>query len=116
MLRSFLGTHEFPFASPGGESLIASTSHIEAAALMILTGEYIGFLPLHFAKQWLDTGELAVLLPDRLYRKTQFSIATRSDQLRPPPALQAFVGCLRAEMKHTSSSESVQYAPASMAL
>ncbi|HUG25800.1 LysR family transcriptional regulator [Piscinibacter sp.] len=96
VLRSFLGTHEFPFASPGGQAMVASISHIEAAALMILTGDCIGFLPLHYAKTWIATGELVMLLPNQLYRDTHFSIATRADQVRPPPALHTFLSCLRA--------------------
>lgn len=96
VLRSFLGTHEFPFASSGGQAMVASISHIEAAALMILTGDCIGFLPQHYAKMWIDTGELVVLLPNQLYRDTHFSIATRGDQVRPPPALHTFLSCLRA--------------------
>jgi DNA-binding transcriptional LysR family regulator len=96
VLRSFLGTQEFPFASPSGQTMIASISHIEAAALLILTGDCVGFLPRHYAQPWIDSGELVVLLPDQLYRETQFSIATRADQLRPPPALHSFLSCLRA--------------------
>lgn len=96
VLRSFLGTNEFPYASPGGETMVSSFSHIEAAALMILTGGCIGFLPLHYVKPWIDSGELVVLLANELYRDTHFSIATRADQVRPPPALHTFLSCLRA--------------------
>lgn len=94
VLRSFLGTQEFPIASPDGESMIASVSHIEAAALLILTGDCIGFLPQHYAQPWIDTGELVVLLSDQLFRETHFSIATRADQVRPPPAMDTFLACL----------------------
>lgn len=108
VLRSFLGTQEFPFASPSGETMIASISHIEAAALLILTGDCIGFLPQHYAQQWIDTGELVALLPHRLYRDTQFSIATRADQMQQPPALHSFLGCLRAPKVEASGPEPVQ--------
>lgn len=107
VLRSFLGTHEFPFSSPGGETMISSISHIEAAALMILTGDCIGFLPRHYARNWLSTGELVELLPQQLFRDTQFSIATRADQQRPPPALHAFLGSLRAAKACMSSTAQV---------
>jgi len=110
VLRSFLGTQEFPFASPGGETMIASISHIEAAALLILTSDCIGFLPEHYAQSWIDSGELVMLLPQQLYRETQFSMATRADQLRPPPALQAFLGCLRAAKGKLSRTEQVHLA------
>ncbi|OGB04719.1 MAG: hypothetical protein A3G29_07580 [Burkholderiales bacterium RIFCSPLOWO2_12_FULL_64_99] len=116
VLRSFLGTHEFPFASPGGETMISSISHIEAAALMILTGDCIGFLPRHYAKTWIDSGELVELLPHQLFRDTQFSIAIREDQMRPPPALHAFLGCLRAAKVQDVSTESVHFQRSSMGM
>lgn len=113
VLRSFLGTQEFPFSSPGGESTIASISHIEAAALLILTGDVIGFLPIHYAREWIAQGELMVLLPQHFYRDTQFSIATRTDQARPPPALHAFLGCLRAARVQLTGTSQVQRAATS---
>jgi len=96
VLRSFLGTHEFPFVSADGKATIASISHIEAAALLILTGDCIGFLPRHYAQPWIDSGELLELVPRELFRETQFSIATRDDRARQPAALHAFLGCLRS--------------------
>ena len=76
--------------------MVSSVSHIEAAALMILTGGYIGFLPKHYAQPWLDSGELIEILPEQLNRDTHFSIVTRSEPVRPPPALHALLGCLRS--------------------
>lgn len=107
VMRSFLGTHEFPFASTGGQVSTASISHIEAAALLILTGDCIGFLPRHYAKSWIESGELVVLLPDQFYRETQFSVAARSDQIHPPPALHTFLSCLRAAKVQTDSTKAV---------
>lgn len=109
VLRSFIGTHEFSFAGPSGDTLISSVSHIEAAALMILTGGFIGFLPKHYAQPWLDSGELVELLPDQLYRDTQFCIVTRSEQVRPPPALHTLLGCLRtAKVQLCDTKEPIQ--------
>ncbi|MDQ0590009.1 LysR family transcriptional regulator [Variovorax paradoxus] len=110
VLRSFLGTHEFPFVSPGGASMITSVSHIEAAALLILTGDCIGFLPRHYIKQWVNSGELVELLPDQLYRDTHFSIATRADQQHTVPALHVFLSCLRAAKVHLDGTVQVRLA------
>jgi DNA-binding transcriptional LysR family regulator len=101
VLRSFLGTQEFPFVSADGKAMIASTSHIESAALLILTGDCIGFLPQHYAQPWIDSGELLELVPHELYRETQFSVATRADAMRQPAALHAFLGCLRSSRPHS---------------
>ncbi|ENH6339657.1 LysR family transcriptional regulator [Burkholderia vietnamiensis] len=110
VLRSFIGTQEFPFASPDGQTMTASINHVEAAALLILTGDCIGFLPYHYARQWIDTGELVALMPDKLFRETQFSVAMRSDQLRLPPALHAFLSCLRSEQRQMAGTDSVHIA------
>lgn len=115
VLRSFLGTQEFPVADSAGQAMVASISHIEAAALMILTGDCIGFLPLHYSKPWIDTGELVVLLPNQLYRDTHFSIATRADQVRPPPALHTFLSCLRAAKVQDTGTAQVHPFLSSMA-
>ena len=53
-------------------------------------------------------------LIQQLYRDTQFSIATRADQMRPPPALHAFLGCLRAAKVHESGTEPVRRVSSSM--
>ena len=36
---------------------------MEAAAMLILSGKYIGYLPDHFARRWEDTKELTRVLP-----------------------------------------------------
>lgn len=95
VFRAFI-TQEFPFPTGEGETMIAAISHIEAAALLVLTGDCIGFLPKHYAQYWVDRGELVELLPDRLFRDTQFSVATRADVDRPPAAMHMFLECLRA--------------------
>ena len=40
----------------------AITSHMESIALLILSGQYFGYLPAHFAAQWVDRGEMRCLL------------------------------------------------------
>lgn len=43
---------------------IAASAHattVEAVSLFVLTGRFVGFLPEHFAKQWVDRGVMRIL-------------------------------------------------------
>ncbi|MBX2869571.1 MAG: LysR family transcriptional regulator [Acidiferrobacterales bacterium] len=51
----------------------AFTSSLEATLLLILSGEYIGFLPNYYAQQWSDSGEIRTLLSQSLHVKTEVS-------------------------------------------
>lgn len=105
VMRSFLGRSEFAQPAGDGEPEILNVSHIEASTLLILTGECIGFLPKHFAQPWIDAGELIELLPDRLYRDSQFSIATLADPSFARSALALFLQCLRRVAQGLRSPE-----------
>ncbi len=49
----------------------ATVDNVEACAMLLLTGRYVGYLPAHFAARWLDVGALRELLPRR---RQKFSI------------------------------------------
>jgi LysR family transcriptional regulator, transcriptional activator for bauABCD operon len=77
--------------------------HVEAFALLILSGRYIGFLPEHYASIWEDKGEVRKLHPKRYEAVVNFSIMTA--QARPHTAAQtAFLAILRkaTEASHIS--------------
>lgn len=50
---------------------------IEATALLVLSGGYIGFLPTHFCKHWVEEGRMKAVLPERYYFNSPFSVVTR---------------------------------------
>jgi DNA-binding transcriptional LysR family regulator len=58
----------------------ATASHMESVALMILSGRYIGFLPDHYAAQWIAIGELRALRQDRLSYSDWFYLASRKNE------------------------------------
>lgn len=67
--------------------------HVEAFALLILSGCYIGFLPEHYASVWESNGEMRRLLPKRY--EAVVSFASMTARGRPhTKALSAFLGCL----------------------
>ena len=68
--------------------------HVEAFALLILSGRYIGFLPEHYAAIWEDKGEMRKLHPKRYEAIVNFSVMTA--QGRPHTVAQAaFLDILR---------------------
>src|SRR6185312_1237722 len=67
--------------------------HVEAFALLILSGRYIGFLPEHYASVWESSGEMRRLLPKRYEAVVSFASMTARN--RPhTKALDAFLTCL----------------------
>lgn len=68
--------------------------HVEAFALLILSGRYIGFLPEHYAAIWEEKREIRRLHPKRYEAVVNFSVMTA--QGRPHTVAQsAFLSILR---------------------
>ena len=55
----------------------ATATDREGVAFLILTGEYIGYLPEHFAQRWVKEGRMRALKPEEYHYETQFSVITR---------------------------------------
>lgn len=55
----------------------ATATDREGIAFLILTGEYIGFLPDHFAANWVEKGMMARLAPERMRFRTGMAAITR---------------------------------------
>lgn len=53
---------------------------MEAIAMLISTGEYLGYLPKHYAAQWLNNGEMRALLVRELSYQSQFLLAYRNNE------------------------------------
>jgi DNA-binding transcriptional LysR family regulator len=94
VVRAFLGGSEFPFLSARDESVMASVTNVEAAALLIRSGPFIGFLPEHYAQTWIADGELVPLLPERFQRHSLISLVIRSSGKQQTAPLSAFLDCL----------------------
>jgi DNA-binding transcriptional LysR family regulator len=56
--------------------------NMEATATFIHSGRFLGHLPTHYAKPWVDHGQLRPLLPDKLAYRTRFEAVQRKG---PPP-------------------------------
>jgi DNA-binding transcriptional LysR family regulator len=58
----------------------ALVANVEAQALLILSGNYLGFLPSHYAQRWVESGALQRLFPEQIAVDTTFEIVMRRGQ------------------------------------
>ena len=58
----------------------AMTSHMEALAILIKSGRFLGFLPEHFARSFVERGEMKNLLPPDATYFDRFYLACRKDE------------------------------------
>ncbi|WP_297372033.1 LysR family transcriptional regulator [Acidocella sp.] len=63
----------------------AVMNNMEVAAQLILSGDYLGYLPQHYAKRWVDAGEMKPLLTDELAFNAPFELAYDAAKLALPP-------------------------------
>lgn len=71
----------------------ATTGQVEGAATLILSGQYLGFLPDHYAEQWLARGRMRCLMPERFHYAIPFKVITRQNA-QPSPLRLAFLNVL----------------------
>nr|WP_237179790.1 LysR family transcriptional regulator [Paraburkholderia sacchari] len=75
--------------------IAATVYHMEAVAILVQSGKFIGYLPQHYAAQWVDQGRMRPLRPDLLNQRAEFSLVIRKDR-EPTIATQVFLDALRA--------------------
>ncbi len=64
----------------GGMKPSALSSHMESIALLIMSGQYVGFLPRHFAQQWVACGEMRELMGDKYAYDDTFYLISRKNE------------------------------------
>ena len=75
--RAYLeGADLFPLGRDDGIAH-ALVNRLEAAAILILGGGHIGFLPRHVAEKWVLSSEMHAILPDLYDYASDFFIVTR---------------------------------------
>jgi LysR family transcriptional regulator, transcriptional activator for bauABCD operon len=87
---------EYPTQSAVAFKPRAMVANIEALALLVLSGLYIGFLPAHVAAQWIGMGRMRKISEDRFAYDAAFSTAMRKTSVEDP-ALRAFIRHLGAK-------------------
>lgn len=58
----------------------ASATDREGIAFLLLTGQYLGYLPDHFARRWVDDGTMQAVDPNRFGYTQQFVSITRKER------------------------------------
>ena len=83
--------HDYDFILPGYAHSVQFKEHFpdlkatatsyqaEGIATLILSGQYIGFLPSHYAAQWVKQQQMRAVLPDTLSYQVPFKVITRRD-------------------------------------
>ncbi len=71
----------------------ATASDREGIAFLLLTGHYIGYLPDHYAAQWVASGRMRALDPTRYHYDLVLSAVTRKGR-RPHLVLESFLEAL----------------------
>lgn len=62
--------------------LMAYAQSIEATAVLVLTGQYVGHLPSYYAESWIAAGQMRCIRHDQLSYKNRFGFAIR-ETIRP---------------------------------
>ncbi len=90
--RNYVSDAVHPFAEL--MMVTAQAANIEAMALLILSGQFIGFLPVHYANRWVTSGDLRAIRPDLLHYVAELELIVRRN--RPAHSLvDAFIEDLR---------------------
>lgn len=69
-------------AKQGFRHSFATVDSMEAQLILILSGQYIGYLPEHFAQYWVEQKRLKVLLPTTFGYCAPFSLIFRRGRTR----------------------------------
>jgi len=80
------------------DSYSASATQVEAVALLIKTGRFVGFLPQHYAAGLVEQGLLRALRPDLISIITPFNLILRHNTVRSP-LVKAFAQALGVDLK-----------------
>lgn len=71
-------------------SMTATTLNIEGIAMLVLSGRFLGFLPTHYAEQWVSQGEMRALWPDKTGVTTEIALVRKRHRSHKPQ-VEAFV-------------------------
>ncbi|MEK1912773.1 MULTISPECIES: LysR family transcriptional regulator [Pseudomonas] len=71
----------------------ATVYTMEAIATLVFSDSYLGYLPSHYAANWVARGQMRALLPQRLAYRSTFHCITRQGQ-EPKAALTCFLQAL----------------------
>ncbi len=77
---------------------VAFVSNMEAQAILITSGSFLGFLPSHYARRWVESGEMRAFDHLDLCWNSEFSLAVRASPA-PQNIVQVFVKDIEAALE-----------------
>jgi DNA-binding transcriptional LysR family regulator len=80
------------------DSFSASATQVEAVALLVKTGRFVGFLPEHYAANLVAQGQFRAVRPDLINIVTPFNLILRHNTVRSP-LVKAFAQALGVDLK-----------------
>ncbi|ABA74592.1 MULTISPECIES: LysR family transcriptional regulator [Pseudomonas] len=83
------------------DSFSASATQVEAVALLIKTGRFVGFLPQHYAAALVAAGQFRAVCPELIHFDTPFNLILRHNTVRSP-LVKAFAQALGVDLKATA--------------
>ncbi len=81
------------FSKPFVALVGAETPDFEGMARLVLSGHYIGYLPTHYAQQWVSSKEMRAILPDQTSLSATIALITTKGAEKPR-TLEVFLECL----------------------
>ncbi|QND23408.1 LysR family transcriptional regulator (plasmid) [Rhizobium leguminosarum bv. viciae] len=88
VVRPYANMRELQFFPKARARAIAS--NMEAQAMFVMSGHYLGYLPDHYARGWVQKGRFRQLMPEETRIHSTFVIATRSTE-KPSTILDFFI-------------------------
>ena len=88
IVRSYMGAQELSLLRIAGPA--TTVDNVEGRAMLILSGNCIGFLPAHYARPWEESGLLKQINPKQIRTYLDFKIIWRKAPL-PARAVQRFI-------------------------
>ncbi len=91
--RGYLDKHDISTLDHDPETTIGVVQYLEAQAILILGGGYIGFLPTHYTANWVELGQMQEINPEEISYKSAFYIVTKKSP-RKSKIIDAFISDL----------------------
>ncbi|WP_409373229.1 LysR family transcriptional regulator [Pseudomonas baltica] len=89
--------HQDKFRPLGPRNISAIATQVEAVAMLVLTGRYLGHLPTHWAKHYVDRGQMRSVKPKRFRVTTPFKLLHKPTG-RSNPLLDVFLEILQQHL------------------
>ena len=90
--RRYLHSQDLQRAGASDPRAVVDT--MEAQLILIQSGDYVGYLPEHYARQWVAGGDLRAILPGTLSYESQFFAVTMKQRI-PNPLVRKFIEILQ---------------------